>query len=66
MDGVMIALATIIMNVCHPGRLLGPKSSWSEEAIYRREKDQLNGYDRQGRPYDAYEAVRLNGSAERV
>ena len=66
MDGVMIALATIVMNICHPGRLLGPKSTWSEEAIYRMEKDQIGGYDPQGRPYDTYEAVRLNGSDERV
>ena len=65
MDGVMILLATLVMNLFHPGRLLGPSRTWTEEAIELHEKAYSEGITGEGIPQDGYEAVRLN-SAERV
>lgn len=31
MDALMIIFAMWIMNICHPGRLLGPARAWKTE-----------------------------------
>lgn len=65
MDGVMILLATLVMNIFHPGRLLGPRRTWTEAAIQLHEKAYFEGISGEGVPQGSYEAVRMN-SAERV
>ena len=60
MDGVMILLATLVMNIFHPGRLLGPRRTWKEEAIQLYEKAYLDGINEEGIPRGGNEVIYLD------